>query len=31
MKVEKKDKSIYTSPYEFEGRIPLKEAILLGL
>ena len=31
MKVEKKDKSIYSSPYEFEGRIPLKEAILLGL
>ena len=27
MKNEKK----YTSPYEFEGRIPLKQAILLGL
>ena len=26
-----KEKKEYTSPYEFEGRIPLKQAILLGL
>ena len=26
-----KDKSVYTSPYEFKGRIPLKYAIPLGI
>ena len=31
MKNKKQKSGEYSSPYEFEGRIPLKEAIPLGL
>ena len=31
MKNKKQKNGEYSSPYEFEGRIPLKEAIPLGL